>query len=67
MQFIWITNEPGNNIIKVVSVDEVVSWMAASDDKRDFGLVITSSALLEQVAVQRGSGVVDRIPVVVPV
>ena len=57
---------PGDHIIIVITIHEIVARMPAPHNKGNLWLIILSSALLEQVAVEGGRGVGDGVPVVVP-
>lgn len=57
---------PGDNVVKVVAVDKVMSRMSTSNHKCDFRFIVVDCARAEEIAIERSRGVVDRIPVVVP-
>jgi len=64
--FHWTHVRPGDDIVEVVAVEEVVPWMATSNHEGHHWLVVRIGTLFEQIAVQRCWRVVYWVPVVVP-
>ena len=55
-----------DDVVEVILVHEVVPGMSPAHDQRHARLVVLAGALPEEVAVEGGRGVGDRVPVVVP-
>ena len=39
------SNQPGDNVVEVVAVKEVVAWMSTSDHKRNHRLIVRIGTL----------------------
>ena len=58
---------PGDDVIEVIHVHEVVTRVSPAHDQRHRGLVVLAGALAEQVAVEGSQRVRDGLPEVVSI